>query len=66
MLERLTLACVLRNTQLTWMVTAFDIRSQNQHADQVADLATLRGQTGNQNNLVPDAQTSQTAAHVFR
>ena len=64
--ERLILACESRNTQLTRMVTAFDIRSQNQHADQVADPATLRGQTGNQNDLVPDVQTSQIAAHVFR
>ena len=66
MLERLTLACVSRNTQLTRMVTAFDIRSQNQHADQVADPATLRGQIGNQNDLAPDVQTSQIAGHVFR
>jgi len=64
-LERLTLACVSRNTQLTRMVTAFDIRSQNQHADQVADPATLRGQTGIQNDLVPDVQTSQITAHFF-
>lgn len=64
-LKRLTLACVSRNTQLTQMVTAFDIRSQNQRADQVADPANLRGQTGNQKDLVPDAQTSQIRAHVF-
>jgi hypothetical protein len=55
-----------RNTQLTPMVMAFDIRSQNQHADQVADPTTLRGQTGKKNDLVPDVQTSQITAHVFR